>query len=91
MVPPFDHNIRYLEEVGGRKFDNYVAWLAMTYLLTITSCPVISIPCGFTKAGLPVGLQIMAPPKRDDRVLQAALAFERDHDFAAMVPIDPRG
>lgn len=91
MVPPFDHNIRYLEEVGGRKFDNYVAWLAMTYLLTITNCPVISIPCGFTKSGLPVGLQIMAPPKRDDKVLQAALAFERDHDFAAMVPIDPRG
>jgi amidase len=91
MVAPFDHTIRSLDEVGGVKFDNYVAWLAMTYLLTITSCPVISVPCGFTKSGLPVGLQIMGPPKREDKVLQAALAFERDHDFAAMVPIDPRG
>ncbi len=90
MVPPFDHTIRYLEEVNGEKFDNYVAWLAMTYLLTITSCPSISIPCGFTKSGLPVGLQIMAPNSREDVVLQAAYAFERDHDYAGAVPIAPK-
>ncbi|MEH6402329.1 MAG: amidase family protein [Sneathiella sp.] len=90
MVPPFDHTIRSLSEVNGVKFDNYVAWLAMTYYLTITGCPVISIPCGITKSGLPVGLQIMAPPHREDLVLQAAAAFEAEHDFAAAVPIDPR-
>ncbi|GLQ05258.1 amidase [Sneathiella chinensis] len=89
MVPPFDHTIRSLTEVEGVKFDNYVAWLAMTYLLTITGCPVISVPCGFTRSGLPVGLQIMAPPHREDRVLQAAHAFEQAHDFAARVPVDP--
>lgn len=89
MVPPFDHEIRSLSEVGGVKFDNYVAWLAMTYLLTITSCPVISVPCGFTRDGLPVGLQIMAPPHREDLVLKAAAAFEADHDYVGMVPVDP--
>ncbi len=89
MVPPFDHTIRSLSEVGGVKFDNYVAWLAMTYLLTNTSCPVISVPCGFTKSGLPVGLQIMAPPHREDLVLQAASAFEADHDYVKAVPVDP--
>lgn len=90
MVPPFDHTLRYIEEVDGQKFDNYLSWLAMTYLLTNTACPTISIPCGFTKEGLPVGLQIMAPNSREDIVLQAAYAYERDHDFAAQVPIMPR-
>jgi amidase len=90
MVPPFDHTLRYIEEVNGQKFDNYISWLAMTFLLTITACPTISVPCGFTKDGLPVGLQIMAPNSREDIVLQAAYAYERDHDFAAQVPIIPR-
>ncbi|MCG8492594.1 MAG: hypothetical protein MI743_13320 [Sneathiellales bacterium] len=89
MVPPFNHEIRSLSEVEGVKFDNYVAWLAMTYLLTITSCPVISVPCGMTKSGLPVGLQIMAPPHREDLVLQAAALFEAEHSYSEMVPVDP--
>ncbi|MBO6826922.1 MAG: hypothetical protein JJ879_12025 [Sneathiella sp.] len=91
MVPPFDHTIRSLSEVNGVKFDNYVAWLAQTYLLTITSCPAISVPCGMTKSGLPVGLQIMAPAHREDLVLRAAAMFEADHEYAGMVPVDPIG
>ncbi len=90
MVPPFDHEIRSIREVNGVKFDNYIAWLAQTYLLTNTSCPAISVPCGFTKSGLPVGLQIMAPAHREDLVLKAASLFEQDHQFAGMVPVDPR-
>ncbi len=89
IVPPFSHQKRYVEEVAGVKFDNYMSWLALPSILTVTNCPVISIPCGFTKSGLPVGLQIMGPNAREDRVLQAAYAFERDHDFAARLPIDP--
>jgi amidase len=90
MVPPFDHKIRSLSEVNGVKFDNYIAWLAQTYLITNTSCPAISVPCGFTKAGLPVGLQIVGPAHRDDLVLQAAAQFEALHDYASQTPVDPR-
>ena len=90
IVPPFTHDKRYAEEVNGVRFDNYMSWLALPSMLTVTCCPVISIPCGFTKSGLPVGLQIMGPNAREDRVLQAAYAFERDHDFASRLPIDPR-
>jgi len=89
MVPPFDHEIRSISEVNGVVFENYVAWLAQTYLLTNTSCPVISVPCGLTAAGLPVGLQIMAPAHREDLVLQAAALFEKNLEFASMVPRDP--
>lgn len=90
MVPPFDHEIRSISEVNGVKFDNYVAWLAQTYLITNTTCPAISVPCGFTASGLPVGLQIVGPAHREDLVLRAAAQFEAMHDFASLVPIDPR-
>ncbi|WP_169566955.1 amidase [Sneathiella limimaris] len=90
MVPPFDHEIRSLSEVNGVKFDNYIAWLAQTYLITNTTCPAISIPCGMTKSGLPVGLQIVGPAHREDLVLQAAHMFEQKHGLQHMVPVDPR-
>ena len=89
MARPFDVTIRYLTEVEGTTFDNYVDWLMHTYVITLTTCPAISIPCGFTAEGLPVGLQIVAPPQREDRLLSVAAAFEADHDFAARVPMDP--
>ena len=89
IVPAFSHSKRYVEEVADVKFDNYMSWLALPSMLTMTNCPVISIPCGITKSGLPVGLQIMGPNAREDRVLQAAYAFERDHEYATRVPLDP--
>ncbi|MDE2823018.1 MAG: amidase family protein [Chloroflexota bacterium] len=38
-----------------------LSWLIITFAITLLGCSVISVPCGFTKAGLPVGLQIVAP------------------------------
>lgn len=89
MVAPFDVNIRYLTEVAGTQFDNYVDWLMHTYVITLTACPAISIPCGFTEEGLPVGLQLVAPPRREDLLLSYAAAYEADHDYANRVPMDP--
>ena len=89
-VPPFDVDIRYLTEIGGVEFDNYVDWLAITFVLTLTSCPVLSVPCGFTKAGLPVGLQIAGPPRAEAAVLSAGTLFEDLAGLAGRVPIDPR-
>ena len=91
VVAPYDGAERYVTEVGGRTFDNYVSWLALSFAITVTSCPAISVPCGLTQAGLPVGLQLVGRPGGDAEVVAAAAAFEAAHDFAAMVPIDPRG
>src|SRR5581483_7367594 len=52
-------------------------WTPFTYPFNLTRHPAISIPCGFTKAGLPVGLQIVGPLAGDQRVLRAAAAFEQ--------------
>jgi len=63
----------------------------LTSIITVTTCPAISVPCGFTKSGLPIGLQLIAAPRNDAGLLAAAALFEAQHDFAARVPIDPRG
>jgi aspartyl-tRNA(Asn)/glutamyl-tRNA(Gln) amidotransferase subunit A len=56
-------------------------WSPFTYPFNLTRQPAISIPCGLTKAGLPVGLQIIGPAYADRAVLNAAKAFERNRPF----------
>jgi len=87
---PFDVSTRYLEELEGKVFDNYIDWLTIVYAITTTACPCISIPCGFSSAGLPVGLQIVGPPRRDDIVIGAAAGFEKIFNLNRLTPIDPR-
>ena len=91
LAPPFDVDVRYVEEVAGQRFDNYVHWLALTFAITLTGCPALSLPIGFTRAGLPVGLQAMAPVRGEASLLSAAGHLEALMDLARLVPIDPRG
>ncbi len=90
ITPPFDVNTRYLGEMNGVAFDNYVDWLAITFALTLTSCPVLCVPCGFTASGLPVGLQIAGPPRAEAAVLAAGALLEEAAALAPRLPIDPR-
>jgi amidase len=90
-TPPFDADTRYLEELDGVTFDSYISWLIMTFAITITTCPAISVPCGFTPDGLPVGLQIVGPQRGDAVVLAAGHLFEQAAGLTAQLPIDPRG
>jgi amidase len=90
IVPPFDVDMRYVEEVEGHKFDNYIHWISITFALTLTGCPVVSVPAGFTADGLPVGLQIMGPPRGDAQVLAAAALLEQATGICTQLPIDPR-
>jgi amidase len=90
IVPPFDVDIRYIDEVEGEKFDNYVHWISITFAVTLTSCPAISAPAGFTESGLPVGLQIVGPPRGEVQTLAAAALLEEATGISAQLPIDPR-
>ena len=90
IVSPFPIGNRYVESCNGVKFDNYVHWLSIAYAFTIVGCPAISIPCGFTKEGLPVGLQIAARPRGDARALAGAKALEDVLGFDKLLPILPK-
>jgi amidase len=89
-VPPFPVEQRYVAEIDGRKFDNYMDWLLITFAITLTGCPALSIPCGFTKDGLPVGLQMVGRPRGEAALLEAAALFEAQAGLAGRLPIDPR-
>jgi amidase len=90
IVPPFAHGIRYLEELNGHRFPTYIDWVAIAYAVTLTACPAMSLPCGFTRGGLPVGLQVVGRPRGEAGLLQRAAAIEDLFDLARQVPIDPK-
>ena len=86
QVPPFSIDTDWIREIDGVRLETYIDWMAACYAITVTGCPSISVPAGFTPEGLPVGLQIVAPPKRDFEALQIAHAYERVVDFASRRP-----
>lgn len=91
MVPPFDVEVAWPREVEGAVFDNYVSWLMTAAAVSLTDCPAVSVPCGFTADGLPVGLQIVAPSRREGLLLHWARRFEEAAGLAGRVPMDPAG
>ena len=59
----------------------WIDWTPFSYPFNMSRQPAANIPCGFTAAGLPVGLQAVAGLGRDDAVLQVARAYEMAHPF----------
>ena len=85
-VPPFPVEQRYPTEINGKPLDNYTQWFFLTYGITLTGLPVISVPCGFTASGLPVGLQIVGRRRQEAAVLRAAAAFETAAPWRDRIP-----
>jgi amidase len=90
IVPPFPVERRHVEELNGRRFPSYIDWVAISYAITLTGCPSLSLPCGFTEAGLPVGLQIVGPPRGEAKLLVASAMLEDLLGLAGRVPVEPR-
>jgi len=90
IVPPFPKEHRYVAECAGKKFDNYVEWLGIVYAITLACCPALSLPCGFTASGLPVGLQMVARPQAEAELLAGAKVLEDILGLRGTTPIDPR-
>jgi amidase len=90
IVAAFPVEQRYLAGCAGVKFSNYVEWLAIAYAFTMACCPALSLPCGFTAEGLPVGLQIAAPPRAEARILAGARLLEDMLGLRRSTPIEPR-
>ncbi len=87
-LPPQAVEIEYPAQVGGEPVEHYVDWLRFSYLSTTTGLPSISIPAGQTPDGMPMGIQLLGPPRGEARLLQVAKFIETAVGWNA-TPIDP--
>jgi amidase len=89
-TPAWDVALRARMTIDGQKLTNYIAGSALTSAITLTSCPAVSLPCGFDRFGRPVGLQIVAPARGEAAALAASRVFEQLSGLDHLLPIDPR-
>jgi amidase len=89
-IAPFPVDQRYVTKIDGKPCETYIDWFSITFALTMTACPTISVPCGFTSEGLPVGIQIMGKPRGEAALLRAAKRFEQAVGISTQLPITPR-
>jgi amidase len=85
-IPPFPVTQTHPTEINGKPMANYLQWVLLTYAFTVVGVPAISVPCGFTRDGLPVGLQIVGRWRDEATVLRIAAAFEAERPWAARRP-----
>ena len=86
QVPPFPLELEYPTEVAGRPMHDYLEWMRSAYLISVTGCPALSVPAGFTMDGLPIGVQIVTAPRADGEALRVGLAFEQATEFGRRHP-----
>jgi aspartyl-tRNA(Asn)/glutamyl-tRNA(Gln) amidotransferase subunit A len=82
-VPPFAAG---LGRPPSHAQGSHLAWVAFTYPFNLTGQPAATVPCGFTRDGLPIGLQIVGRRLEDATVLRASAAFEAVAPWAARRP-----
>ena len=90
LCPPFPVELRYPESWDGVAFDGYMGWLAPTCAVTMTACPVLALPGGFTAGGLPLGLQVIGAPRGEAALFAQGAWLENLLGLARLTPLDPR-
>ena len=73
---PFDVNLHWPQEVAGRKMQTYHEWMKCVLPITMSGCPALAAPAGFSAQGLPIGIQIVGPIHAEWACLQLAYAYD---------------
>jgi len=85
-VVPFDAGTTWPQEINGVTQPDYLEWMRSVWRISLTGFAALSVPCGFTAEGLPVGLQLIAPPRQEHLILALAEQFERARPVWQEVP-----
>lgn len=86
QVLPFDVSVEYPMSIDGVAMGSYIEWMKSCYLVSATGLPALSVPAGFSRGGLPVGLQLIGRHRDDLGVLQLGHAFEQATGFGRQRP-----
>jgi amidase len=87
-IAPVAVKQEYPTLVDGKNIGSYEEWLRFSFLATTTLLPALAMPAGFTRSGLPVGIQLIGPPRGEATLLRVALFVETALGLPA-TPIDP--
>jgi Asp-tRNA(Asn)/Glu-tRNA(Gln) amidotransferase A subunit family amidase len=85
-VPPFEVGLNFPAGIAGKPSASPLDWMPFTFPFNLSAQPAISVPCGWTADGLPVGLQLVGRRHADATVLRAAAAFEAAAPWAHRRP-----
>ena len=77
QVMPFPVEIEYPEVIDGTRLRTYIEWFRVCSRITACGLPAISIPAGFSAAGMPIGLQLVGRRRGERGLLAVALLAER--------------
>ena len=86
QVDPFPVAQEYAGEIDGVPMGSYIEWMRSNSRISVLGCPALSIPAGFSAAGLPVGLQLVARPFAERALLEVAHALELRTGSAGRIP-----
>jgi len=86
QVLPFDVNIHYPTEISGVQMQTYMDWMSSSYYISVVGNPALTVPCAFSKTGLPIGLQIVGRHNSELSVLQIGYAFEQATNIGLQRP-----
>ena len=78
---PFDIEMHWPQEIAGQRMETYHEWMKAACLITMSGCPALAAPAGFSGEGLPIGIQIVAPNRREASCLQFAHAYQLATDW----------
>ena len=77
-IPAFAAGVVAPERPAGE--EDWTWWTPFSFPFNLTQQPAMSVPCGFSGDGLPIGLQLVGPMQREDLVLRAAYAYQQATD-----------
>jgi len=86
QVLPFNAQIEYVTEINGIEMQSYIDWMQSCSIISLTGFPALSLPVGFSRQGLPVGVQIIGKPHAETAVLQLAKTLELHHPVWRQLP-----
>jgi amidase len=89
-ILPRDVKERWPRAINGVQLDNYVEWLKLAALITMTACPSLALPAGFSADRRPIGIQVVGKPRGEADLLSHGLVIEEILGLRDQVPIDPK-